>query len=344
MAQKTKKNNFMITSAVVIILLLMVSMFGYLVIRDQRQATAIAEAEEEAIVGVSELLRGKPVTLSVLSNDMAAASPESTQANTKLYLLRGDTEADLVVTDTKISGEDFASDGGNLKTDDALEITKKITVGDYVIGLAANNTYYGIPSEIKELKDQGEGMDLDSWRITSGGDIELREVGESTSLLKGTKNVTLTTSKIVSFEYMKIYQNISNRALWVGGVYLNFVDQTNVSNFECVGATSDSSRNELEGVGYSMSSGLLRTTNDDYFVEFNKPIMLLGYEYIKMPGCKITADTSGTGTGEDFTVYVVDVNWFRSVKETALMLGFEDDSPDHADVGRSDISETYSLD
>lgn len=347
MASKNKTTMVLLSILVIFIL----AMGVYFVYYTQRQQTFVGEtctvdtecnSGFECISGscekiITSTLKGKAATESVFAYDKAADTPSTSKLNAPLYLI----ESPVVTTD-KVTGDAFAADGTTLSTSARTAVTEGLNVGDTIIAIAANNTYYGKWSAVKTIESQAENLDLDSYTTigSSSGDIILKDEDESTVTPGGgATNLTLGASQTESFYELKIKNNNTNKAWNVGGWFIDEAAGTNISSFSGTGTTEGSF-----AVGYSKSTtGLGRTDTDDVVFTLAEPVLLLEYDYITIKKLQVQADGDGckATSGEVFSVYVFDKAWYRSSKENAMKYGFETDADSPSDIGASDYSETY---
>jgi len=300
-----------------------------------QQSALREQQEQQQQEQPADLLAGKAATLSVYAYDQAADTPATTKAIVPFYLVESPT-----VSSREITGA-VNVDGDALSSTARTSFTEGLVVGDVVVGLAANGTYYGKPSASKTIDGQSVPLDVNVYAIaTSGGDVIIKDKDETTLTVSatGTANLTLGASQEEPLHYMRIENNNTNLAWNVFGFFIDKPAGTNITAFTGSGVTTGHA-----AVGYSKGGNdLVRVETDDEIFYFNEPIMLLEYDYIQLNDLAVKADGDGCAADDTFTIYVFDANWFRSSKKVALMLGAETDADSPADVGAGDYSETYA--
>jgi len=339
-------NTKIIAASVVTMVLLLAAFIGYTVWSDQKQQTAFDKANEPG--AVPDTLTGKAATYSIVAKNQAADNPQTSQVNVPVYVIKAPTLTP-VDNPTEITGA-FVADGtvSSATLGTTTDVTTGINVGDKVLGIAANGTYYGIPGPVETLNTQS-GDEVLKVYATNGGDglISIKDKDDNTlgQLGIGT-NLTLGSGQSEKLKYLRFEQNKTNTAYYFAGFFIDVNVTSNLTSIKGSGNAQDSDAVSY-GVTYSdTTTGLERTQRDDFTFRLSYPVMLIEFDSIQFNDITFTADGDGcnsaAGDGEDFVFHFFDANWFRSAKSESMRLGSEDDTVTPTDVGSADRSVSYS--
>ena len=308
---------------------------GYFVYSDMQQTALQEEEAEKAAVEGPTTLQGKAATVSTVAYDKAA-DVASTQAAAPLYLIVGNSDSPITATADSITGESFAADNSSLSTSTTTDTTSGVNVGDTIIGIASNNTWYGAPGAVETIDSQNYKYDVDVYRVaTNGGKVTWYDEDDN-SFTNSTSNITVAASQEYTFSKLKIENNVSNRAWNIAGFYLQEPTGTNITSYALDGTTSGDYEVGIskDSTAYSLES----RDNVDVVFALDEAVLLLEYDKIYTPSLTVEADGDGCNTGEEMAkLKVFDANWYRSNKQQAMLFGAEDDKDSPADIGGNDL-------
>lgn len=300
---------------------------GYMIYSDSQQQTALDKQTEVIQSGSS--LTGKPATVSVKGLDGAN---DNAQIASHLYLVKNPT-----VGTEEITGQ-LSADGTALSTSSRTDVTEGLNVGDKIVAVASNATYFGFPTEVKTIAgSQSMLMDVTSYSTTDQLDIILKDKDENTLGRSGaTRNLTLGSDETEVLDTVKFELNTTNKAFNLAGFYFDksTTADTNVSKIEKPSGYSG-------GVSFSKASlNLERTEADDIVFLLSEPKLMLEYDSVEIrDGISFTADGDKANAPETVVLYALDKVWIKSsVNSDKLIYAYETDASTKADVGMTDPS------
>lgn len=323
------KSNMAMVMLVVLVLIAAVGV-GYFIYSGQTQQTAIEKQTETINSGSS--LTGKPATANVRAVD---PSNDNTQVAAHLYLVK-----DPVVGDESITGG-FSADGTAMSTSTRTQVTEGLNVGDKIVALASNATYFGFPTEVMELTgSQSKLVDVEVYSTTDQLDIIIEDKDENALGRSGaTRNLTLGSEETEVLAKVYFQVNTTNKAFNLAGFYFD------------KSTTADSNISSIDkAAGYSGSQAfskaslnLERTEADDTVFLLDKPKLLLEWDSVTIAnGIEFSADGNKANAPETIVLYVLDKVWIKSsVDNNKLIYAYETDGSTHSDVGMTDPSFSF---
>lgn len=317
--------------------LIVLIIFGVILIGLQQQALPKGNGDGAP----APSLIGKAATIQQRVKDRAADNTE-TQRAVPLYTYQKNADGTLY----------FLEDGTVTSTTSTTD--SSTSVGETWCSIAINNSYYG-EEKCFDVKTEGDKpIDLSVWKVGTNtnedGKVELKDK-DSTSwqnILGNKVNLTLSASQSDHIDGLRISMNASNQAWNVAGIYVNFVDGTNISSLTIGSPVAVTGIEAVTSVSLSKTTtvNLARTSSDDEVWLFSSPIMLLEWDYITTGLITLEADGDGcaTTTAVDMVdFWVFDKTKYRSQTSAAILEGYENDAATPADIGKGDIRYKGSL-
>lgn len=266
-------------------------------------------------------LIGKPSTLSIKAVD--AANDDTQLASHGFVCLSPTVTADEITCN-------FLDDK-TLSATSTTDFTSGTNVGGKYVAISSNNTYFGFPTEEREILTQGDPLTLSAYTTTSSITITMEdEDGNALGENGATRNLTLGASDVATLEQIKIKQTTANTALNMAGLYIDLVANSNITTVESVN----------EAAIAEVAPFLQRTEADQEMFLLPTPVLLKEQASLTIDNAiSFTADSDGISAAatEDVTFYILDRIWVKSSTNSNKMIyAYETDSASQSDVGLTD--------
>jgi len=237
----------------------------------------------------------------------------------------------------------FIIDGTTSST--SAEITGKVTIGKVVTCWAFNSTYQTLEPVTITVNQEVEHIVIDTYAIPVGS-VSMDYYDDTLTVADdGASNLTVASESSDSFSKLRLKNNNSDTILPVGGIYIDTIENTNISAIEMAGsATLSGFSDTLANVAHSstlvVDSTLSTAVSDrkskwDFVVEFdddssqagNQVLLLEENDYVETGSITVSSDVGcSAGTGSRMINYVFTKGYFRETKNSGVAYGHENDA------------------
>jgi len=239
----------------------------------------------------------------------------------------------------------FIIDGTSSST--SAEITGKTTIGEDIECWAFNSTYQTLNSVTFKVESEVEHIVIDSYQVPTQANVDIDYYDDTLTVADaGISNLSVASEGSDSFSKLRLKNNVSDTILPLGGLYLDVIEDSNITAIEMAGSAtlsgfSDTIANDAHSstniVDSTLSTAVsARKSRWDYVFELdddssqsgNQVLLLEENDYLETGSITVSSDVgcSAGSTGSRIINYVFTKGYFRETKNSGVAYGHETDA------------------